>query len=144
MSEKSGFYQGLFTGTLVGGLLGAGLAFFLSPKSGPENRKMVADKALQLRDQVMEARDDFADTVEVIFGEVNRATMNLYADARELFARQLETFQDSWDDIDRDKYMEMVDKVMGALSKNKKNDPTYLEKLKTYWTKNWKKISSAF
>lgn len=144
MSENSKFYQGLFTGTLVGGILGAGLAFFLSPKSGAENRKMVAGKAMELRDQLMEAKEDFTDTVITIFGEANRATMSLYADARELFARQLEAFQDNWEDIDRDKYQDMVDNVMVALSKNKKHEKTNLEKLKAYWTKNWKKIASAF
>ena len=144
MSDNSGYPSGLVTGVVLGGLIGAGLAFFLSPRSGEENRKMVATKALELRDKAMTAHEDITGSVQDIFGEVSAATISLYTDARELLAHNLADFQDNWDDIDKQKYLDMVDNVTAILRKDKKNNPKYIDKLKAYWTKNWRQISANF
>lgn len=43
-----------FTGLVIGGLVGAGLALLLVPQSGEETRGQIRDKSLELKDGAME------------------------------------------------------------------------------------------
>lgn len=138
------YSKGLMSGLLFGGLVGAGLVWFLSPNTGEENRRQVMKKAMYLRDRAMEVSEDITDTVLEIFGEVTVSTIELYEDARDMMARQVETWQDSMETIDRGKYLDSVDRVIATLGKNKKNSPQNLEQLKKYWVKNWKKFVAQF
>lgn len=136
--------RGLVSGMLFGGLIGAGLVWFLSPNSGEENRRMALKKALYLRDRAQEVTEDITETVLDIFGEVTASTIELYEDARDMMARQVETWQDSMEAIDRKKYLDSVDRVIATLGKDKKNSPQNLEQLKKYWVKNWRKFAAQF
>jgi gas vesicle protein len=141
-------------GAFLGGLVGAGLAFFLSPRSGEENRRLVAKKAGQLRDtaadgfdnlkeNLLDMKEDITESVMAVFGEVSEATISLYEDATTLFAKQLAALQKNMDDIDKDKYLAVVDNISDILAKNKRNSATNISKMKKYWVRNWKNIQEV-
>ena len=143
MSHHENHYgSGLVTGFFIGGLVGAGLAFFLSPRSGPENRRFVTAKAQAIKDRIQGQVEDITEIVAEIFGEVSATTISLYEDARALLASQIATLQDNLEEIDRQKYLDSVDHVIALLGKDKKNSPQNLTQLKKYWTKNWRKIAA--
>ena len=58
---KRGSFGSLFSGFLIGGLIGAGVALLSAPQSGAETRAMLGDQANQLRDRAMEAASDTRD-----------------------------------------------------------------------------------
>ena len=142
MHDHHDYGKGLTAGFFIGGLVGAGLAFFLSPKSGPENRRFVVTKAQDFKDRFQTQVEDITEIVAEIFGEVTASGISLYEDARELLANQIAAFQENLEDIDRQKYLDSVDHVIATLGKNKKNAPQDLVQLKKYWTKNWRKIAN--
>jgi gas vesicle protein len=141
MSEH--YEKGLLTGVVLGGLIGAGLAFFLTPKNGAENRKMVAKKAteikgeaqekiLALKEQVKETHDNVKETVLAIFGEVSEVTLNLYTDANKLMSKQLATLKESVEDIDHDKYAKLVKNISETLKKNRRYQDRQIAKVEKY------------
>lgn len=50
-TENTGSGKSIFTGFLIGGLLGAGTMLLLAPKSGRETREEIKLKAQELRDR---------------------------------------------------------------------------------------------
>jgi gas vesicle protein len=46
--------NGFFVGFLLGGIIGAGLALLLAPKSGEETREFLRDKGLEIKEKVPE------------------------------------------------------------------------------------------
>ncbi|MCL2110227.1 hypothetical protein FWH30_01430, partial [Microgenomates group bacterium] len=72
------------------------------------------------------------DTVLAIFGEVSEVTVNLYEDAQTLLAKQLQTLKKNMDDIDRAKYVKVVDNIGEILGRNKKYNAKQIGKVKKY------------
>ncbi len=141
MNEGSGRFWATLTGLIVGATAGATAMFFLSPRSGEENRKMAKKRYDEIIDQIEEERSALEDKVEEIFGEVNAITTSLFNDARNLWNTQIKTLEKSVDKIDKAHYQEMVDSIMEKLQGNKKYDNTDLTKMKRYLSGEWKKFS---
>jgi gas vesicle protein len=140
MSSAASYIKGFTTGAFIGGLAGAGLAFFLSPRTGAQNRRLVHRRFDILKDRAQDIGEDISDTVMEIFGEVSEATVGLYEDGRHLFEKQLRTFKNNWEDIDKEKYHDIVNSIGESLESNKKHRIEDIEDLKRYWRKNWRKI----
>lgn len=141
MSESTNKFWATLSGLVLGATAGAAAMFFLSPRSGKENRRLAKAKYKELADYVEEERTAFEDKVEDIFGEVNEITTSLFNDAKRLWNTQVEAFEKSLDKIDKNRYQEMVDGVMEKLQSNKKYDSTDLAKMKRYLANEWKKFS---
>jgi gas vesicle protein len=47
--------NGFFTGLLVGAVIGGAVALLYAPQSGPETRKLVKEKALDVKDKAAKA-----------------------------------------------------------------------------------------
>lgn len=55
MADNSGDLGSFLAGFVIGGLIGAGVALLMAPQSGEETRALIADKSIELRDQVAES-----------------------------------------------------------------------------------------
>ncbi len=141
MSESTNKFWATLSGLVLGATAGAAAMFFLSPRSGKENRRLAKAKYKELADYVEEEKMALEDKVEDIFGEVNEITTSLFNDAKRLWNTQVEAFEKSLDKIDKNRYQEMVDGVMEKLQGNKKYDSTDLAKMKRYLANEWKKFS---
>lgn len=131
-SSKLGL--GLVIGTIIGGLA----AFFFSPKSGEENREMVAKKVKQLEKLLKEKEVD--KKVMEIFGEVTTEAVAIYEKAKSWLVEELSMLEEAVEHIDKDKYMKAVDNVMKKVQKEVKKDSRELEKLKKQLLKEWSKL----
>ncbi len=56
--KKSGSFMSWFRGLLLGGMIGAGIAMLSTPRSGEENRQMLRDKGMELRDRAAATVED--------------------------------------------------------------------------------------
>lgn len=92
---------------LIGSIIGAISAFFLSPKSGVENRE--------------EARE-------------------LYLKARKWLVEELAELKEKVGEIDKEKYINAVEKVVKKVQKEVKHDAKQMEKLKRQLMKEWEKM----
>lgn len=130
-------------GAVVGLAAGATAMFFLAPRSGKASRKMVAHRIEEIKDYTQDATEEINRRVKEVFGEVNDITKALYGDARKLWTKQVKTLNTSWDQIDKDKYNEMIDNVMVSLKDSKKYSADELNKVKRYLTTEVKKVSGV-
>lgn len=125
---------GLVLGTIIGGLA----AFFFSPRSGKENREMVAKKVKQLEKLLKEKEVD--KKVKAIFGEVSTEAIAVYEKAKAWLIEELATLEEAVNKIDKKKYQKAVEKVMVKVQKEVKKDVHELEKLKKQLMKEWEKL----
>lgn len=131
-SSKLGL--GLVLGTVIGGLA----AFFFSPRSGKQNREMVAKKVKQLEKLLKEKEVD--KKVKEIFGEATAEAVALYEKAKTWLIEELAVLEEAIDHIDKDKYIKAVDDVMKKVKNEVKKDTKGLEKLKKQLLREWDKL----
>lgn len=106
MSEKQNKF-GL--GLLIGGLT-AGLAtFFLTPKSGKENRRDVVELIKKLKQKIDDAK--LEEKAKEIFGKATKETKEIYQKLNKQIVKELEELNQKIQDIDKDKYLEIVEKA---------------------------------
>jgi gas vesicle protein len=134
-SKSNKFGLGLLFGTVIGGLA----AFFLSPKSGPENQKMVAKKIKEL--EKLLADSDLEKKVKDIFGEATEETMAVYKKAKKRFIAALAEVKGTVESFDKEKVAEVAHETVEILKKEAKHESKEMEKLKTELSKEWKKLS---
>ena len=138
MSDKkdSKFSAGL----LIGAVLGGAAALFLSPKSGKENRKLVAKKIKELQETLNDT--ELQKTVKEIFGDVTDEGKKMYKEARKDLAKRLEGIQDKLEDFDHEKYTAMVGDVVEDVKGQVKGSSKHIDSLKKYLLDNWQKLTT--
>src|SRR3989344_5391000 len=94
--KPSRFGLGVLIGTVLGGLA----AFFLSPKSGEENREAVMKKVQQLKKELDKK-------VKEVWGEVTEDGKKTFTKAKKSLLKKLDALQDKWEDFDQEKYLNM-------------------------------------
>jgi gas vesicle protein len=55
--KKGGGFGSMFSGFILGSLIGATVALLAAPQSGEETRAMIRDRASDMRDQAMDMAD---------------------------------------------------------------------------------------
>jgi len=135
--KASKFGLGLLVGTLLGGVA----AFFLSPTSGPENRKMVADKVKEL--EKLLADKELDKKLKEIFGEVTEEAETLYKKAKKMIIQRLAELKESIDSINKEKYTEIVHETVDIIKKEAKKEGREMDRLKEELLKEWKKLQAV-
>jgi len=135
-NSSSKFGLGLLFGAVAGGLA----AFFLSPKSGPENQKLVAKKVKELEKLLVDT--DLEKKVKEIFGEATDEATSIYKKAKKQFIQALAEAKQSVNSFDKEKVAEVASETVEILKKEVKHEGKEMEKLKTELSKEWKKLAS--
>lgn len=127
-------------GIVLGALLGGAAAFFLSPKSGKENREM-AKKKLEAWKKRYEGKtpDEIA---KEIFGEASAQGKKLYEQAQKEMNKRLDEIKKSADDIDHKKYQKVVDDVIARLKDEKDATKERVAALKDYLMERWEFVQA--
>jgi len=131
-SSKLGL--GVLIGTIIGGIT----ALFLSPNTGEENRKIAGEKIKELEDLLKEKEID--KKVKEIFGNVTHEAEELFIKTKKAVIKELAVLKDKLEDVDKGKYVKIVEKVITDLKKNPNHSLKDLEKLRDYLVGDWKKI----
>lgn len=131
-SSKFGF--GLIVGTVLGALAG----IFLAPQSGKENREMVLEVVEKLKKNIDKMAID--KKVKEIWGEVSEEGVRVYTQVRKGLLVKLEEFRDKWEEIDKEKYISLVEDAVESAKKNSSTTAEKLAKLKKAFVKDWETI----
>lgn len=132
-SSVSKLGLGVVIGTIIGGLT----AFFLSPKSGKENREMVVKKYEDVKKWLEDQHID--ERVQQIFGEVTTEGRMLYTEVRAQLLKRMSEVKDTLDSFDTAKYAALVEDAIAAVTKEVKKDMKKVGKLKKELLKEWEK-----
>ncbi len=125
-------------GLLIGSVVGAIAAFFFSPRSGKENREVVAKKVKELEKLLEEKEVD--KKVKEIFGQVTKEAKELYFKAKKWLVEELVALSEAIEKIDEKKYIKTVEEVMVKMKREWKKESRQLERLKNHLLKEWKKL----
>jgi gas vesicle protein len=139
--SQRGCFSPAVSGFVIGALVGAGVMFFLSPRSGRANRELVKGKIGQWQDYLEEEKEALENKVRDVFGEVNALTTALYSDTRKLWDSQVRALEKTMAKIDKRAYQEMVENVIEKLQGNKKYSSDYVSKVKRYLNGQWRKFN---
>jgi gas vesicle protein len=88
MGNKSGFY-----GFLVGGLVGAAVALLYSPRKGEENRQVLMDESIEIRDRVLKSIQDAQQATLVTLDEAEAQLDVLNQEVKDRFGKLQEIGQ---------------------------------------------------
>ena len=82
MNEKNGGFGSFLIGFLMGGAVGAGIAFLTAPRSGEETRKQIRAKSVEMRDAAEQTVDEALATVRTAALDVSSRTEELRAQSQ--------------------------------------------------------------
>ena len=87
-SERSGFGTGLLTGSVIGSLVGAGLALWYAPQAGKRTQAMMKREAARLHKQVNKKATNLYSTAEEIASEAAERASDLTEQGREFIGEK--------------------------------------------------------
>ncbi|MFA9289085.1 MAG: YtxH domain-containing protein [Weeksellaceae bacterium] len=119
----------------VGAIAGGLAAFFLSPKSGKENREMAKVKFDELKRMVEEKK--LQGVMKEIYGTATAEGTRLYKTAMTDVQGRLTEIQDSVGEIDQEKYMALVLDVVEKLKTEKDATQDRVSRLQDYLLGRW-------
>ena len=125
-------------GVLIGSALGALAGFFLSPKSGEENREAVLKKIKELKKQVEDMEID--KKVKEIWGDVSEDGKKTYVKVRKELIKKLDLLQDKWQEFSFEKYVKLVEDSIDEAKSETKQTADKLLKLKDLFVRDWNKV----
>lgn len=134
--SSSKFGLGVLFGTVIGGIA----AFFLSPTSGPENQKLVAEKIKELEKLLSDS--NLEKKVKEIFGEATEEATAVYKKAKKDFIKSLAQAKGTIESLDKEKVAEVANNTVEILKKEVKHEGKEMEKLKAELSKEWMKLSA--
>lgn len=125
-------------GMIIGLVAGAVAGMFLSPKSGKENRELVGNKL----DDLKKALDngDFNEKVQEMFGEVTNNTREMYIMITDELTNGLADLKGAISEIDKDKYMAVVTKVVEKVKDKHELPKAELDKIQKLLQKDFERI----
>lgn len=128
--SKFAFLTGLVVGTLT--------AFFLSPRSGKENRERAQKKYKELEKLLQEKGVD--KKVSEIFGTATEKTTELYNKVRQEALRNLTSLKGTVQDITKEDFFVAVEKSILKFKNVLKNEKAKTVTLRSSLKKEWDKL----
>lgn len=118
-------------GIIFGAVVGAVAAYFLTPRTGKENRELFKKKIQDLNKMLEEHGPQ--ETVKLIYGEVTEQGKQTYNMAREEMDTRLTELKKSVDVVDTEKYKSIVDDVINRVKDETNESVDRLSKLRAYF-----------
>lgn len=115
-------------------------SWFLPEDVKTRQRKMARKKADELKSILTDP--DERERVKDIFKERTQEAMGSYQQARETLMANLSSMRGSWEDINKDKYMEVVNQTIEEIRDNQALPMRQLNKLKQYFEADYKLLQS--
>jgi|GEM_PF-675933 len=137
MNKKSSLFGfGLVMGAVAGALGG----LFFAPKPGKKLRADVAKRAAEIKKLLEDT--DVQHVVKLIFDEASEKTTNIYGEAKLKLSEMLAELSQEWDSLDKQKYVQLVGKVVESVKNSHDIKEDAVTKLKKYLEGEYSKLTS--
>lgn len=133
--KKSKFGLTLVLGALLGGVT----AFFLTPKTGKENRELAKKKWQEIHTTLKTKSKE--EIVKEIFGSASKEGKKLYDIAQKEMNIRLDQLKEKFPDLDKEKYMGVVSEVIVRLKEEKEATTERLLELGDFLKSRWEFVS---
>jgi gas vesicle protein len=92
-NETSGFGPGLLLGSLIGGVIGAGLALWYAPQAGKKTQAMLKREATRLQKQVNKKANNLCASAEELANEAAERASEITEQGREFVQEKASTLK---------------------------------------------------
>jgi ribosome-binding protein aMBF1 (putative translation factor) len=139
MYRNQAGWGGIF---ILGALIGAFLALMFGTDENGNTKKTVKVKVKATKDGMKEIKEQRIDPVIEIFEEKTKEAKEKFQLAMDDLSDKLVALKENIKNIDREKYMKIVDEVIADLKKSGNYTSTQLGKMKTYMANDYKEITA--
>ncbi|MEI8067644.1 MAG: YtxH domain-containing protein [Candidatus Shapirobacteria bacterium] len=133
----------IFLVGLVAAAAGAIGGLLLAPKSGKETRDDLKKLAESLKKQVKTGVQETEAKVIEVFGEATKAATDKYTEIRTAVVDKIVALKTAGNEIDKDKYGLIVEKVVNDFKDDLVASKTSVVKMATQLKKDWEKIKKV-
>ena len=124
---------------LLGAIIGAIAALFFSTTEEGETKEIVRKKVKESKEKLGEVRE--SEMVKKIFGKNSEDVVRIFRETKDDLVNRLAKVKGSLEKIDKKKYIDAVNEVIGDLKKNKQVTSDQLSKMKKYLADDYKKLA---
>ena len=132
-----------FLATLIGAAAGVVGGLLLAPQSGKKTRQDLKKIAMKLGKEVQGTVKDTKEKVKDVFGKVNDDVMLKYKKIKSAAVNKVAEVKAAGKAIDKDKYEEIVSKVVGEYKDDFKETKDGAMKMVKQLKKDWLKVKKA-
>ena len=132
-----------FLATLIGAAAGVVGGLLLAPQSGKKTRQDLKKLAMKLGKEVQGTVKDTKEKVKDVFGKVNDEVMLKYKKIKSAAVNKVAEVKAAGKAIDKDKYEEIVSKVVGEYKDDFKETKDGAMKMVKQLKKDWLKVKKA-
>ena len=135
--------SGKFLATLMGATIGVIGGLLFAPQSGKKTRDNLKKMLMKLTNEVEGTVKDTKEKVEEVFGEATEEAMNKYKKIKSAVMDKVADVKTAGKEIDREKYMMIVEDVLDEFKSDLNVTKTGTAKLMTQLKKDWEKIKKV-
>jgi gas vesicle protein len=128
---------------IVGALAGAVGGLLLAPKSGKETRQEIVNLANKITESLKSRADETKERVKDVYGKYSEEALEKYQEVKSGVISKLAAVKSAGQDIDKEKYGMVVENVVGEYKDDLKSTKDGLNKLVSYFKKDWAKVKKA-
>ena len=128
---------------LIGALAGAIGGLLLAPKSGKETRSDLIKLRDSIRDQIKNTVEETESKVIEVFGQATKEATDKYKEIRTAVIDKVAALKAAGNEIDKEKYAAVVEKVVDDFSDDLIASKTSVIKMATQLKKDWEKIKKV-
>ncbi len=140
MSKNKGSF---FLAGLLGAVAGAIGGLLLAPQSGKETRKDIMRLANEISKKIKVGAGETKKRVTEIYGEATDEAMEKYSNVRNAVIAKVASIKTASGEIDKEKYLKVVDEVVGDFRSDLNGTKNGVAKITTYLKNDWSKIKGA-
>lgn len=133
----------MFLAGILGAVAGAVGGLLLAPKSGKETRAELTKLAKEMLVKIETKKEETKKRVGDIWGNANDETMRRYEEIRSAVAAKSAAIVEAGKNLDRKKYEEVVEDVLGDFKTDFESGKGGWNKLVKYLKSDWKKLRAA-
>lgn len=128
---------------LFGAVAGAVGGLLLAPRSGKETREQISNMAAKLAKNVKNEVKETQARLKDIYGNTTEEAQRKYEEVRNAVMGKVALLKTTGKDIDKDKYVKVVDDVLADFKADMASTKDGVEKLGRYLKKDWEKVKRA-
>jgi gas vesicle protein len=133
----------IFMAGLLGAMAGAIGGLLFAPQSGKKTREEIAQMAKDISKQIKSSVEDTEDKVKEVFGNANKMAMDKYKEIKTMAVNKVAALKGAGEEIDRDKYMDIVDDVVSEFKEDLSATKNGAVKMANQMKKDWEKVKKA-
>jgi gas vesicle protein len=135
--------QNVFMAGVIGAVAGAIGGLLFAPRSGKETRRKISRLALELAKNVEVESKETTERVKDIYGKVSEEANRRYEEVRSAVLAKVATVKTAGKEIDKDKYVTLVDEVVTDFKTDLEATKDGATKISKYLKKDWEKVKKA-